>query len=69
MEKITIEQLKEGGLWKVTQGSCYSDTLDYTEMLGLVAALTMPKDRPWLHWMKTPAHHQAEADYLKKLKP
>ena len=45
--------------WKVTLGDKYADGLGYDEMLGLVAAITMPEKRPALHWLKTEAEWEA----------
>ena len=45
--------------WKVSIGNTYADGLGYDEMLGLIAALTMPQDRPTLQWMKTKEQHEA----------
>lgn len=53
------------GGWTVVCGDKYADGLGYDEMLGLVAAITMPKERPCLQWLKTEAQHQAWRDYLK----
>lgn len=39
--------------WKVTYGEKYADGLTYDEMLGLVAAITLPKKRPTLQRLKT----------------
>ena len=52
MEDIIIK--KDGNFgFDVWQGDRHSNHLGYDEMLGLVSALTMPKNRPCLHWMKT----------------
>lgn len=53
------------GGWTVTYGEKYADGLGYDEMLGLVAAITMPDDRPTLHWLKTAEEHKAWRDRLK----
>lgn len=54
MEKIIIETDKDiNNCFTVRQGVRYSDKLSYDEMLGLISALTMPKERPCLRWMKT----------------
>jgi hypothetical protein len=52
MEDITIKQYNNG-YFEVFQGDKSSGELGYDEMLGLVSALTMPKNRPCLQWMKT----------------
>ena len=67
-EKIEISLItEEGDIWKgwlVKQGDKYADGLGYDEMLGLIAALTLPQDRPTLHWMKTAEQHKAWRDRL-----
>jgi len=50
--------------WKVTFGDKYSDGLGYDEMLGLVAAITMPVERPAISWLKTAEQHQAWRDRI-----
>lgn len=52
--------------WKVTYGEKYADGLTYDEMLGLVAAITLPKKRPTLQWLKTAEQHQQWRDNLAK---
>lgn len=54
MENIIIEIDKAiNNCFTVRQGDRYNDKLTYDEMLGLISALTMPKERHCLHWMKT----------------
>lgn len=54
MENIIIEIDKDiKNCFTVRQGDRYNDKLTYDEMLGLISALTMPKERPCLHWMRT----------------
>lgn len=56
--------------WKVTHGDKYADGLGYDEMLGLVTAITLPENRPTLHWLKTKEQHQAWKDkWTKKEEP
>lgn len=62
--KIIIELLENevAGKWKgwcVIYGDKYADGLGYDEMLGLVAAITMPEIRPTLQWLKTKEQHDA----------
>jgi hypothetical protein len=52
--------------WRVTHGDKYADGLGYDEMLGLVAAITMPEKRPALQWLKTAEEHQFWHDSLAK---
>lgn len=62
--KIEIELIESDltnemlGGWKVTCGDRYAHGLAYDEMLGLFAAITMPKHRPTLQWLKTSEEHQ-----------
>lgn len=54
MENIIIEIDKAiNNCFTVRQGDRYNDKLTYDEMLGLISALTMPKERHCLHWMRT----------------
>lgn len=54
MENIIIEIDKDiNNCFTVRQGDRYNDKLTYDEMLGLISALTMPKERHCLHWMRT----------------
>lgn len=55
MEKIIIEEIYG---WKVTQGDKYADHLSFDEMLGTIAALTMPTLRPCEFWMRTKEEHE-----------
>ncbi|MDR2928276.1 MAG: hypothetical protein LBV41_08795 [Cytophagaceae bacterium] len=57
MEKIIIERCGRS-CFNVIQGDKYSDQLGFEEMLGLIAALTMPKEPPCIHWMKTKQDHE-----------
>lgn len=50
MDNITI--IKEGDLFYVKQGNKSAQKLDYAEMIGLVSTLSMPDERPCLHWME-----------------
>lgn len=54
MENIIIEI--DGALnnsFTVRQGDKFCDKLTYDEMLGTISALTMPKERPCVHWLRT----------------
>jgi hypothetical protein len=65
-----IQQETEGEFsgWKVTHGDKYADGLGYEEMLGVVAAITMPENRPPLNWLKTKDEHlEWRNRFLKKL--
>lgn len=54
MDNIIIEIDKDRkNSFTVRQGDKYSDGLTYDEMLGMISALTMPTERPCIHWMKT----------------
>ena len=61
MEKIIIEHSEKFG-FKITQGDKYSGKMCYDEMLGLISSLTMPENRPNLHWMRT----EEEYEVIKK---
>ena len=53
MEDIIIRNEDEkNNTWSVEQGDKESVECGWDEMLGLVAALTMPDKRPCLNWMK-----------------
>lgn len=70
---ITIENIQEStdelvfSGWKVTHGDKYADGLGYDEMIGLVAAITMPEERRLLQWLKTKEQHQAQKDHFKNM--
>ena len=64
MEAIVITQDEHG--WKVQQGDKYADWLGYDEMMGVVSALTMPKQRPCLQWMRTKEQHEAWERSMKR---
>ena len=51
MEDIIIKKEENHG-WFVEQGNKVSCECGWDEMLGLVAALTMPDKRPYLNWME-----------------
>lgn len=54
MDNIIIETDKDRkNRFTVRQGDKYSDRLTYYEMLGMISALTMPTERPCIHWMMT----------------
>jgi hypothetical protein len=73
MEKIIIELIEtlssETGFsgWKVSHGDKYADAIGYDEMLGLVAAITMPENRPTLNWLRTADEHKARREYFDKI--
>lgn len=45
--------------WRVDVGDKYANGLGYDEMLGLIAAITLPKERPGLQWLMTEKQHEA----------
>ncbi len=57
--KIEIESVEEDRMFDVRLGDKTSGPLCYDEMLGLISALTMPKKRPCLCWLKTEEKHKA----------
>lgn len=71
--KIIIEQNPET-FWNVTFQDKLADRLSYDEMLGLVAAITMPTDRLCLQWLKTEEQryiqeHYHDAEFVLEMKP
>jgi hypothetical protein len=64
IELITTEDPLVWRGWKVSHDGKYADGLGYDEMLGLVAAITMPQERPTLQWLKTPDQHKAYKEHL-----
>ena len=59
MTDITIKQ-NNNGCFEVFQGNKSSGELSFDEMLGLIAALTMPERCPSLQWMKTKEQRDAQ---------
>lgn len=59
MEDITIKQY-DNGCFEVFQGNKSIDELSFDEMLGLIAALTIPEHCPCLLWMKTKEQRDAQ---------
>lgn len=57
MEKITIETAEHG--FNVSQGDKNAE-VGWDEMLGLIASLTMPENRPCLQWMETEEQRAAK---------
>lgn len=64
MEEITIKYSSDHG-WLVIQGNKTSDRMTWDEMMGLLASLTMPRDRPCLQWMRTEAQRKQLEDQIK----
>ena len=48
--KIEIEKTNEGPFIVKSDGKT-SESLGWEEMLGLIAALTIPENKPCVHWM------------------
>lgn len=67
IELIEAETHEQYSGWKVTIGEMYADGLTYEEMLGLIAAITMPERKPCLQWLKSTEQHQAWRDNLKNI--
>ena len=59
MEDITIKQYNNG-YFEVFQGDKSSGELSFDEMLGLIAALTIPEICLSLLWMKTKEQRDAQ---------
>ena len=54
MDNIIIEISKDyNNRFTVRQGDELCDKLTYDEMVGASSALTMPKERPCVHWLRT----------------
>lgn len=57
-----------GGGFGVRDGERYSGHLIFDEMLGTIAALTMPLPPPCLQWMQTKEQHDAREEHFAKLR-
>lgn len=68
MEQIKIDFNESG--FTVRQGDKYVDYMGWDEMMGLIAAMTMPKDfsQNRLYWMRTQEQWEAY-NHLLTLKP
>lgn len=66
MDSILV--VKKENHYIIYQGEKSSEILGYDEMLGLFAALTMPKERPCLQWMKTDSQHKHQKEYFEDIK-
>lgn len=63
---ITIRQL-DNGCFEVLYDEKRTGDLGFDEMLGLVAAITMPQKRPCMQWLKTEEWHKEEAKCYKAM--
>lgn len=63
---ITIRQL-DNGCFEVLYDEKRTGDLGFDEMLGLVAAITMPQKRPCMQWLKTEEWHKEEAKRYKAM--
>lgn len=66
MEDIIIK--KSEGHYTIIQGNKSSVELGYDEMLGLLVALTLPKKRPCLQWMKTDFEHKEQKKRFEEIR-
>lgn len=66
MTDITIKQY-DNGCFEVFQGNKSSDELSFDEMLGLIAALTIPESCLSLLWMKTKEQRDAQEDVINQI--
>ena len=66
--RIEIKQVAGEQTWDVYTDGKIADRLGWEEMLGVVAALTMPTERRCLNWLKTPEQRKAERDYFDSIK-
>jgi hypothetical protein len=55
---IIIKHL-ENGCFDVVVGDKSTDQLSFDEMLGVIAQLTIPKNKRCLNWLKTKEEHEA----------
>ena len=62
-DAVEITQ-QDRNLFTVRRGNQYHDQLTWEEMIGLVAAATMPEPRPCLHWLRTAEQFAAERKRL-----
>jgi hypothetical protein len=58
LEPIVITQ-ESRNQFTVRRGERYADGLCWEELLGVVAAATMPEPRPCLKWLRTVTEHDA----------
>lgn len=65
MERIIITQ-NESGTFNVKQGERWADDLCWDEMLGLIAAMTMPEQRICLQWLRTDKQRAEWKSFLKR---
>ena len=61
-----VEILRHKNTFTVRQGQRYSDRLYWEEMLGLVAAMTVPESPLCLQWLKTQEQHDRRKSRSKK---
>ena len=66
MEDITIKQYNNG-YFEVFQGDKSSGELSFDEMLGLIAALTIPESCLSLLWMKTKEQRDAQEAVINQI--
>lgn len=66
MTDITIKQY-DNGCFEVFQGDKSSGELSFDEMLGLIAALTIPEYCPCLLWMKTKEQRDAQKAVINQI--
>lgn len=50
--------------FKVTHGERFAPELSYEEMLGLISVMTMPLERPCIHWLRTKEEHHSGQKFL-----
>lgn len=63
MEQIIIKQ-NDNKTFTIEQGDKISYECNWTGMMGLLAALTMPDDRPYLQWMKERSYKPKDGDFV-----
>lgn len=57
-----------GGTFDVRRGARLADHLNFDEMLGLIAQMTMPDERRALSWLKTPEQIEQFEDHLRSMR-
>lgn len=66
MTDIIISK-NEDSTYNVKQGEKLSGPLSYDEALGLISALTIPRNPGCLQWMRTEREHQEHAALIRQV--
>jgi len=65
VQRTPVEIFKQKKTFTVRQGQRYSDRLYWEEMIGLVAAMTIPERPLCMQWLKTQQQHDRRKSRLK----